>query len=402
MIERLMQIDRSITGDGVRKSLDILRERADFNIHEIPSGTQVFDWKVPQEWVIRDAVLEDESGKIWADYKKDFLHVVSYSQPVDQEMWMDELKIHLHTHPVRDAIPYRTSYYKKDWGFCLTADQAKKMPAKATYHAKIDSEFKDGSLTYGEKVLEGDETEYIISTYCCHPNMVNDNTAGMVMWADLLAGMPTKPKHTYRFVIAPETIGMISYLATHDVSKVKGAIILSHVVGKGSETITFKQSYLGNSYMDRIARQAVPRGYEQRFSIRGGDERQLSSPAFRIPTILVNKAGLYGTYYHTSLDREYNQTDYSTSLHALREMIYLLEHDKQVESLNPNCEPMMGKRGLYPTLGGMNQEHKESEALMWTMFYDGSSLLDIAEKTGISMQEVIKASETLERNNLIK
>jgi aminopeptidase-like protein len=258
-------------------------------------------------------------------------------------------------------------------------------------------------MTYGEKVIEGDETEYIISTYCCHPSMVNDNAAGMAMWADLLAGMPEHTKHTYRFIIAPETIGMIAYLATHDVSKVKGAVILSHVVGKdGTEPPTFKQSYLGNSYMDRIARQVVTRGHEQRFSIRGGDERQLSSPAFRIPTILLNKAGLYGTYYHTSLDREYNLTDYNATLHAAREMVYLLEHDKTVDSLNPHAEPMMGKRNLYSNLGGDNQKDKDVETLMWTMFYSDSSLLDIAEKTRIPMQDVIKAAETLERNKLIK
>ena len=257
-IDRLMQIDRSITGDGVRKSLDELQKIAKFDVHEIPSGTQVFDWTVPQEWVIRDATLTDEGGKVWADYKKDFLHVVSYSEPIDAVLPFNELRIH--TSNIRQAIPYRTSYYNRDWGFCMSREEVGKMPPGGKYHVKIDSEFKDGSLTYGEKVLEGDQDEYIISTYCCHPNMVNDNTAGMVMWADLLAGMPTHTKHTYRFIIAPETIGMISYLATHDVSRVKGAVILSHVAGVGSEPVSFKRSFLGDSYMDRIARQAVTQG----------------------------------------------------------------------------------------------------------------------------------------------
>jgi aminopeptidase-like protein len=401
MIDRLMQIDRSITGDGVRRSLDMLQEKAKFDIHEIPSGTQVFDWTVPQEWVIRDAILTDEKGKVWADRKDDFLHVVSYSEPVDKDLTYDELKIHLHTSLNPNAIPYRTSYYKKDWGICMAENEVNKMPEDSIYHIKIDSEFKDGSLTYGEKIIEGDKDEYIISTYCCHPNMVNDNTAGMVMWADLLASMG-KTKHTYRFIIAPETIGMISYLATHDVSNVKGAIALSHTVGIGYEPPSFKQSFLHNSYMDRIARQVVKPDYETIYDIRGSDERQLSSPSFRIPTIVVNKSGLYNGNYHNSLDRKFYKSDYDNTLNTLKEMIHLIESDKIVDSLNPSCEPMLSKRDLYPTLGGDNQKDKESEKLLWTMFYSGLSLLDIAEKTNYPMKELVEVADILKREGLIK
>jgi aminopeptidase-like protein len=400
MIERLMNIDRSITGDGVRRSLEILKEKADFNIHEIPSGTKVFDWTVPQEWVIRDAILSDETGKVWADYKKDFLHVVSYSEPVNKDLKVDELSLHLHTSNLAHGIPYRTSYYKKDWGFCVDGDTYKAMDTDLIYHAEIDSEFKDGSMTYGEKVIEGDEQEYIISTYCCHPNMINDNVAGMAMWADLLKSMG-KTKHTYRFIIAPETIGMISYLATHDVSNVKGAMVLSHVAGRTAEVVNFKQSFQGNSYMDRIARQATGETGTP-FTIRGSDERQLSSPAFRIPTIILNKGGLYGPYYHTSLDRVFFPSDYQKTLESAKRMIELIESDRVVESLNPKCEPMLSKRQLYPTLGGNNQTDTSSENLLTVMFNSGLSLLDISEKTGISMTDLIKASDELDRQGLIK
>jgi len=400
MIERLMQIDRSITGDGVRKSLDILREKADFDIHEIPSGTKVFDWTIPQEWVIRDAVLSDETGKVWADYKKDFLHVVSYSEPIEKNMEYDELKLHLYKSDFAHGIPYRTSYYKKDWGFCVDGDSYKNMNPKLMYHARIDSEFKDGSMTYGEKIIEGDEDEYIISTYCCHPSMINDNVAGMALWADLLASMG-KTKHTYRFIIAPETIGMISYLATHDVSNVRGAVVLSHVVGTISEPVGFKQSFLGNSYMDRIARQATGKQGTP-FSVRGSDERQLSSPAFRIPTIILNKGGLYGSYYHTSLDREYFKVDYQKTLESAKRMIEAIEGDNVIESLNPSCEPMLSKRELYPTLGGNNQNDKSTENILTVMFNSGKSLLDIAESTGISMGDLIKTSELLKKEGLLK
>lgn len=392
-IERLMEINRSITGDGVRDSLEILREQVDFDICEIPSGKNVFDWEIPQEWVIRGATLTDDKGRVWANYDDDFLHVVSYSEPVDDVLSFEELKPHLHSGT--DVIPYRTSYYNRDWGFCVK--DMEQMDKNSKYHVKIDSEFKDGGLTYGEKVIGKGGDEYIISTYCCHPNMVNDNTAGMVMWADLLSKMGDT-KNTYRFIIAPETIGMIGYLATHDVSNVKGAMVLSHTVGKGDTG--FKQSFKGNSYMDRIARQVLD--VESPFSIRGGDERQLSSPAFRIPTILVNKGGLYSEKYHTSGDRNYTQEDYDTTLKSLMEIIYLIENDEVVESNNPFCEPMLGKRGLYPSIGGENQNDVGSEVLLTIMFHSGKSLLDIAEETGMDMRDLVEGFKILKNNNLIK
>lgn len=395
-----MNIDRSITGDGVRRSLEVLKEKADFNIHEIPSGTKVFDWTVPQEWVIRDAVLSDETGKVWADYKKDFLHVVSYSEPVDKDLGYDELKLHLHTSTFAHGIPYRTSYYKKDWGFCVDGNAYKSMNPNFRYHATIDSEFKDGSLTYGEKIIQGDEDEYIISTYSCHPNMINDNVAGMALWAELLSSMG-KTKHTYRFIIAPETIGMISYLATHDVSKVKGAVVLTHVASREADEVTFKQSFAGNSYIDKVARQAT--GQEGTpFNVKGSDERQLSSPAFRIPTIVLTKGGLYGTYYHTSLDRTFFRADYQKTLDSAKRIIETIESDKKIESLNPSCEPMLSKRNLYPTLGGNNQKDTNTENLLTVMFNSGMTLLEIAEKTGISMTNLVEASKILEREGLIK
>lgn len=400
MIERLMGIDRSITGDGVRRSLEILREKADFNIHEISSGTKVFDWTVPQEWVIRDAVLSDETGKVWADYKKDFLHVVSYSEPVDKDLSHDELKLHLYTSNFAHGIPYRTSYYKKDWGFCVDGNAYKSMNPNVKYHAKIDSEFKNGSMTYGEKIIEGDEQEYIISTYCCHPSMINDNVAGMAMWAELLSSMG-KTKHTYRFIIAPETIGMVSYLATHDVSKVKGAVVLTHVASNEADEVTFKQSFMGDSYVDRVARQ-VTGEQGTPFSVKGSDERQLSSPAFRIPTIVLTKGGLYGTYYHTSLDRTFFRSDYQKTLDSAKRIIEIIESDKKVESLNPSCEPMLSKRNLYPTLGGNNQKDTQTENLLTIMFNSGMTLLEIAEKTGISMSSLVESSKVLEREGLIK
>lgn len=398
-VDRLMQINRSITGEGVRDSLGVLKEKADFNIREIPSGTQVFDWKVPQEWVIRDAVLSDETGKVWADYKRDFLHIVSYSEPVDKELTYEELEPHLYTARISVAIPYRTSYYERNWGISLKEEDKRKMDKDLKYKVKIDSEFKDGSLTYGEKIIEGDSDEYIISTYSCHPNMINDNVAGMVMWADLLSQMG-KTKHTYRFIIAPETIGMISYLATHDVSKVKGAVVISHTIGAVGDDIQFKRSFEGDSYIDRVAGGVIDKSTP--FSVFGGDERQLSSPAFRIPTVLVNRGGLFQGGYHTSLDREFNPGAYKYTLNALRGIIEAIEGDRVIESLNPQGEPMLGKRNLYPNLGGNNQGNPDTESLLSVMFYSGKTLLDVSEKTGIPMSKLTESADILQREGLIK
>lgn len=399
-IDHLMTINRSITGDGVRESLRYLQEESGFQIKEIPSGTKVFGWEVPNEWRVNEAVIRDERGEAVVDVKDDFLHLVGYSRPFRGVLTLDELKPHLHSDPLRPWVtPYKTSYYNDAWGFCLPQNQLESLKS-GYYTVVVDTDIYPGSLTYGEEIVGNKGKEFMISTYCCHPNMVNDNTAGMVLWSKLLEHVKGKDlNNTYRFVIAPETIGMISYLAQNQeqVANVEGAFVVTHVVGKGE--VQFKKSFLGNSYIDRVARQVIKT--ETEFDIRGSDERQLSSYPFKIPTIVITKGGLYQHDYHSSADRVFNQDYFNETLETYKQVIDLLEEDKAYVRTSP-CEPMLSKHGLYPTLGGSNHT-ADNSVLLWTSFFsDGSnSALNIAEKSGKPMPEVVKASKMLLEKGLI-
>lgn len=310
LLHRLFPICRSITGDGVRQTLSILQKVSNFDLKEIRSGRPCYDWTIPEEWNIKDAYIEDSDGKRVIDFRISNLHVVSYSIPIDRKMDFGELRGHLHTLPgLPDAIPYRTSYYNRDWGFCLSYNQLKRMDNNKRYHVVIDSTLKPGSLTYGESLIKGSgKGEFLFSTYCCHPSLANDNLSGQVLWALLLRELRArKLKYSYRFLIAPETIGAIAYLS-HNESAIKnlsGGFVITSVAGPGK--FGYKHTYLGNHFIDKAVEENFNKSgidyVSYPFDVNGSDERQYSSPYFRIPIGTICKDKYYEyDYYHTSLD----------------------------------------------------------------------------------------------------
>ena len=437
LLRRLFPICRSLTGDGVRETLAILKDFAAFDVHEVPSGTVCYDWTVPEEWSIRDAYIATLSGERIVDFRESNLHVVSYSTPIDAVLSFEELEGHLYTLPsLPDAIPYRTSYYKRDWGFCLTHGQFLRLDRTAKYHVVIDSTLAPGSLTYGEALLPGrSDQEYLISTYCCHPSLANDNLSGMVLWSLLLRELRARPtRHSYRFVIVPETVGAIAYLHANEerMRQAAGGFVVTTVAGPGR--LGYKRSFLGNHRLDRAVRQTFrelaiePLDYP--FDINGSDERQYSAPFFRIPTVTISKDKYYEyDYYHTSRD---NLEFISASSLVETLKLYLLsieklETDLVYRSLTPHSEPMLGRRGLDPQTGGSIRQAagqaethhaergyvvsegriargSELDAIRWLLFWgDGSTtLLEIAERTGLPVRQLYETAEMLRQHDLLE
>jgi len=437
ILKKLFPICRSITGNGVRQMLSILKkEVTDFDIKEIPSGTVCYDWVVPDEWNISDAYIADSSGKKIIDYKKNNLHIVNYSVPVNQTMKFDELKKHLYFLPdMPNAIPYRTSYYKRTWGFCLSYNQLKEMDKKAKYHVFIDSALRPASLTYGEKIIKGTSgKEFLFSTYCCHPSLANDNLSGQVLWSFLLRQLKAKKlRHSYRFVILPETIGAIAYLSKNEtkMKKISGGYVITSVAGPGK--YGYKYTYLGNHLIDKAVENTFKdlkiKYIPYPFDILGSDERHYSSPFFRIPigTICKDKYYEYDCY-HTSLDNLdfISAKNLIKTLDIYSKVIDRLEMDLTFKSLCPYCEPNLGKRGLYPEIGGSikqkaadfkkkhhdrkyqisqkeNIKGNKLDIIRWLLFYsDGkTSLFDIYHKTGFQIEQLYEVAEELRRHNLL-
>ena len=437
LFAELFPICRSITGDGVRQTLGRLNEIVEFDIKEIPSHTVCYDWVVPEEWNISGAYIQDSEGNKVVDFAGNNLHLVSYSIPVDKTMSFNELDGHLHYLPnMPNAIPYRTSYYDREWGFCLTYDQYRQLDRDAEYRVVIDSKLSDGSLTYGEGLIEGDSgEEYLVSTYCCHPSLANDNLSGPILWALLLRELKSMDtRNSYRFVIVPETIGAIAYLAQNEevMKRITGAFIPTSVAGPGE--FGYKQSFLENHLVDRVVRRTFEElnlpYIEYPFDINGSDEAHYSAPYFRIPVGTICKSKYYEyDYYHTSLDNlEFVSAENLVETFKLYLLaIEKLEINFTYQSLNPYSEAMFGKRGLYPKVGGHIKQsavsrdipHSEREyriltdksiygneldAMRWLMFYsDGDTpILDIAERTKIPMRQLYETAVKLEEYGLLE
>lgn len=421
LLKLLFPICRSITGNGIRETFTRLREVIDFQIHEIPTGTICYDWAVPDEWNVRDAFVADSKGNRIIDFRANNLHLVSYSIPCDSVLSFDELVPHLHMIPdLPGAIPYRTTYYHRDWGFCLTADQFSRLDKREIYHVVVDTTLEPGSLSYGEAFLPGSSgQEYLITTYACHPSMANDNLSGVILWTLLLREMHKgHQRHSYRFVIAPETIGSLVYISRNEASVkgLSGGFVITTVGGPG--TIGYKPTWKGDSVIDRIVRLTFRDlgvdHIEYQFDVSGSDERQYSTSGLRIPmgTICKDKYFEYD-YYHTSLDN-LDLVKPEALVETLK--IYLsaidtLENNRIYRSLNPIGEPMLGKRGLYPKTGGALKQHigaidakvNELDAIRWIMFLsDGNTpLLDIAEKTNLPMHLLSTAAHKLVSSGLL-
>jgi aminopeptidase-like protein len=436
LLQRLFPICRSITGDGLRLTLNLLREISDFQLHEVPSGTPCYDWRVPDEWNVRDAYVSDSKGQRVIDFKNNNIHLVNYSVPFEGQVSYDELAPHLHSLPdLPTAIPYRTTYYNRTWGFCLSHEQFLRMDKKEKYHVVVDTSLVPGALTYGEKILPGlSGMEFLLSTYVCHPSMANDNLSGVVLWTLLLREMSTRSlHHSYRFVIAPETIGALAYIASHEqvIKEMKGGLVVTTVAGPGQ--FGYKNSFRGDSIVDRAVRltfrELALEYTEFPFDVNGSDERQYSSPGLRVPigTICKDKYYEYPSY-HTSLDNLdfVSAANLVETLKVTMLVIEKLEQNRVYRSLNPIGEPMLGKRGLYPGLGGAvkqivadaNVHEKrgytvdatniipgnELDAIRWAMFFaDGqTSLLEMAERTGLPMVQLYEVTGKLVASGLLK
>jgi aminopeptidase-like protein len=413
LISTLYPICRSITGNGFRESLRLLSQWIPIEMHEVASGTQVFDWVVPKEWNITDAYVKDSSGAKVIDFQQSNLHVVSYSIPVHRKMPLSELKQHLYTLPEHpDWIPYRTSYYKETWGFCASQRTLETLP-EGEYEVSIDSSLEPGSLTYGEYYLRGAvEDEVLISCHCCHPSLCNDNLSGMALAVFLAKSLEGRPLHySYRFLFIPVTIGSITWLSVNErqVSRIKHGLVVANVGDPGK--MTYKKSRRGNSEIDRVvSRVLADSGQEYTindFIPYGYDERQFSSPGFDLPVGCLTRTP-YSQYpeYHTSADNlEFVQPGaLANSLSVYQSIIDVLEGNKTYLNTNPKCEPQLGKRGLYSLMGGRQDTSQFEMALLWVLNYsDGShTLLEIAERSAIRVDLIFEAADELVKHQLLR
>ncbi|HWB14670.1 MAG TPA: DUF4910 domain-containing protein [Pirellulales bacterium] len=417
LISRLYPICRSITGPGVRETLAIVREEIPLAIHEVPSGTRAFDWTVPQEWRIRDAYIEDAAGSRVVDFRRCNLHVVNYSRPTRARLTWSQLDQRLHSLPDRpDLIPYRTSYYAESWGFCLAHHQRQALAARgdgAEYEVVIDAELSDGFLTYGELLLAGESSdEVLFSCHVCHPSLANDNLSGVAVATQLARRLADRPRrYSYRFLFLPATIGALVWLSQHPASlpRIKHGLVLT-LLGDGGP-LTYKRSRRGDAEIDRIAAHVLTRSnMSQRlldFEPFGYDERQYCSPGFNLPIGCLMRS-LPGEYpeYHSSADNlELVRPEHlADSWQTCAAIVDVLERNRTYVSLNPQGEPQLGRRGLYGTLGGKAGRAELEAALLWVLNQaDGRhSLLDIAERSGLSFDLIAKGADMLVEKDLIR
>lgn len=407
----LYPLCRSISGDGLRRSLALIQNKIPLQVTEVPTGTKVFDWTVPKEWNIRDAFIKGSDGKRVVDFNRCNLHVLNYSKPVHATMSLSELRPHLYTLPDKpDLISYRTTYYKEDWGFCLSHNELNRLK-DGDYEVCVDSTLEDGNLTLGECYIPGRSTdEVLISCHVCHPSLANDNLSGITV-ATSLARLMAGREHrlSYRFLFIPGTIGAITWLALNRTAteRIRHGLVLTCLGDKSG--FHYKRSRRGNAEIDRAAmhvlthQSASPEFLE--FSPYGYDERQYCSPGFNLPVGCLSRS-VWGTFpeYHTSADNlEFIQpTQLAESLRMCAAIIDVLENNRRYVNLSPYCEPQLGKRGLYRSTGG-GVIGEELNARLWVLnLSDGQhSLLDIAERSHMPFSTIHDAAELLHQAGLL-
>jgi aminopeptidase-like protein len=409
----IFPICRSITGDGVRETLRCLGRHIPIEMHEVASGGAAFDWSVPMEWNIRDAFIKNASGERVLDFRRNNLHVVSYSTPVQGYFRLEDLKKHIFSLPEQpDLIPYRTSYHQAGWGFCMTHNQLMAL-ADGVYEVQIDSCFDSGSLTYGEYFHRGErEEEILLSTHICHPSMANDNCSGIALLAYLaerLIGVSTR--YSYRFVFAPGTIGAIVWLSRNEdvASRIAHGLVVSCVGDGGGPT--YKKSRRGNAGIDRamahVLRHATPSASVREFSPYGSDERQFCSPGFNLPVGSFHRSPLAGyPEYHTSGDDLdlIRPAHLASSYRLIVAALNVLENDAVMLNTSPKCEPQLGRRGLRPPSGGREDDDPKGMALLWVLNLSdgGHSLFDIAERADLPFAVIAEAAKSLEDQRLLE
>lgn len=405
-------ICRSITGNGVRQTLKLISDIIPITIYEIPTGTKAFDWEVPMEWNIEDAYIIGPNLEKFASFKENNLHVVGYSVPTDKSMSLDDLKKHLHSLPNQpDAIPYVTSYYNEDWGFCISHKELLGLK-DGTYHVVINSSLKNGSLTYGEYILEGKtDKEVLISTYICHPSMANNELSGPAVVTYIAKWLAeTDRKYTYRIIFIPETIGSLVYLS-RNLQRMKEKTIAGFnvsCVGDSGE-FSFVSTRLGNTYADKVIENVLRQYYKffRRYSFlhRGSDERQFCSPNIDLPVVSVCRSK-YEEYdeYHTSLDNM-NFVDSESLGESYDMLVRCIETIEMNAVFKNNCygEPRLGKRGLYPNMCHKNYDKKILRILDLCAYIDGKNdLIDLSNILNVSVHELMPIVNRLAEENLIE
>lgn len=409
---RLFPICRSITGNGVRRTLDLISEIIPLDRYEIPSRTQVFDWEVPNEWNIRDAWIKNSRGEKIVDFGNSNLHVLNYSVGVHKHVSLGELKAHVHTLPAQpDLIPYRTSYYEENWGFCMTHNQFESLEDD-TYEVFIDASLDKGYMTFGEYFIPGETSdEVLVSTHVCHPSLANDNLSGIAVAAFLAREIASKKhRYSYRFLFIPGTIGAITWLSLNErrTKYIKHGLVAS-LLGRPGK-FTYKKSRQGNADIDHVVEQVLKLSHVdfevRNFSPYGYDERQFCSPGFNLPVGCLSRVS-WGEFseYHTSADNLdlISGDTMQDSMGMFMKIFQMLEANRRYLNVNPKCEPQLGKRGLYNQVGGDHSKKDIQMAMLWVLnLSDGShNTLDICEKSGLEYPVIETAIKKLVEAKLL-
>ena len=413
LITELYPICRSITGNGFRETLNIIRGHIPLQVQEVPSGTPVFDWSVPKEWSIMDAYVKNSTGERVVDFRKSNLHVVSYSVPIKAKVSLTELRKHLFTLPEHpDWIPYRTSYYNESWGFCLSHNQFLEL-GDEEYEVCIDSSLEEGHLTYGEYYLKGERPdEVLISCHACHPSLCDDNLSGVALATFLAQYLRSLSlRYSYRFLFIPGTIGSITWLCLNEalVSRIKHGLVVVCVGDRGKST--YKKSRRGDAEIDQAVIHVLKHSGQDYeivdFFPYGYDERQYCSPGFNLAVGCLMRTP-HGHYpeYHTSADNlDFVQPAYlGDSFAKYLAVLDVLENNKRYLNTNPKCEPQLGKRGLYGAIGGQADAKVGQLAMLWVLnLSDGChTLLDIADRSGLRFDLIRNAADALAEHDLLR
>lgn len=421
LAQKIFPYCRSITGEGVRRTFADLKEYVErdgtvtFDVFEVASGTSVFDWTVPKEWRIREAYIEDASGRRIVDMKENNLHVIGYSIPVDRWAELDELKPYIYTEPGQpEVVPYVTSYYKERYGFCMS-EQQKNVLAPGKYHMYIDSELFDGVLNYAEVVIPGEcEQEIFFSTYICHPSMANNECSGPALAAELIrftASMERR-KYTYRFIFIPETIGSITYMSIGDhLAHMKKTMLAGFnlsCVGDDRDYSIVESKY-ADTLADRVLKNVLRYQTESystySFLKRGSDERQYNAPGIDLPVVCYCRSK-FGEYpeYHTSADDMslVSPAGFQGSYEVMTQVIQALEYNAKYR-LKVLGEPQLGRRGLYPTLSHKGNHDEVAAMLDFTAYADGQNdLIDISKILGVPIKILVDIVEKLSAHDLLE
>ncbi len=412
LIERLYPICRSITGNGVRQTLAILGEHIPIEVSEVPSGTKVLDWVIPDEWNIEDAFVADASGRRVVDFGRSNLHVVNYSERVRARMTLEELRPRLHTLPDRpDFVPYRTSYYERTWGFCLSQRQLETLGA-GPFDVVVDSTLEPGALTYGEALVRGEtDEEILVVTHVCHPSLCDDNLSGIsvatLLARNLVAGK--RPRRSVRFLFAPGTIGAIAWLARNEASlgRIRAGLTLTCL--GDAHPFTFKRTLAGDTQVDRavahvLATSGLPYQVIDYFPY-GYDERHFNSPGFRLPvgSLMRGRHGQFPEYHTSADDLDFVSAErLAESLGVLTRVVGVLDRDRRMRNTAPYGEPQLGTRGLYGALGGTAIPDAQLVMLWLLALCDGEhSLLDVAIRSGTTFETVVATADVLAAHGLL-